>query len=71
MTSTPIQSDCDSGAANTDIFADVDLLDVFSGCVESQDDVDQLSAGLLEMEDEMKAWTDETSFLYFPCKIDT
>lgn len=49
--------------------ADVDLVDVLSGCMENQADVDQLAAGLLEMENELKALTDdEASFLQFPCE---
>jgi hypothetical protein len=37
--------------------------------MESQADADQLAAGLLEMENELKALTDDdSSFLQFPCE---
>ena len=65
ITSTLAGSSCTSDAA----LADVDLVDVLSGCMENKADADQLAAGLLEMENELKALTDdETSFLQFPCE---
>ena len=64
VTSTPSQ-----GHSSSDASADIDLLDVLSGCMEDQADVDQLTAGLLEMEDELKALVNDTSFLQFPCEI--
>ena len=65
ITSTPAQV----GSFTSDAaLADVDLVDVLCGCLENQADADQLAAGLLEMEDELKALTDDTSFLQFPCE---
>lgn len=65
ITSTLAGGSCTSDAA----LADVDLVDVLSGCMENKADADQLAAGLLEMENELKALTDdETSFLQFPCE---
>lgn len=66
VTSTPSHG----GSATSDAAAmiDIDLVDVISGCMENQADADQLAAGLLEMEDELKALTDDTSFLQFPCE---
>lgn len=46
----------------------LDLLDVLSGCIESQEDAQELAAGLTEMEDELKAMSGPASFLHFPSK---
>lgn len=65
VTSTPSHG----GSTISDAaFNDTDLVDALSGCMENQTDADQLVAGLLETEDELKALMDDTSFLQFPCK---
>ena len=71
ITSTPAQPGGRSCTSNDAAMADVDLVDVLSGCMENQADADQLVAGLLEMEDELKALTDDdaSSFLQFPCEL--
>lgn len=46
----------------------LDLLEVLGGCMENQDDVQELVAGLMETENELKSMTDDTSFLQFPSK---
>ena len=47
----------------------VDLFDIIGGCMDDQDEVQELARCLTEMEDELKAVTEDTSFLHFPSKM--
>lgn len=53
----------------SDVTDNLDLLEVLGGCMENQDDVQELVADLMETENELKSMTDDTSFLQFPSKI--
>ena len=47
---------------------DIDMIDLLSGCMENQEDIQELVEGLMEMDDELQAMLEDDSFLQFPCK---
>ena len=46
----------------------MDLFDIIGSCMDDQDEVQELARCLTEMEDELKAVTEDASFLHFPSK---
>ena len=63
--STPADTVSGSGVP----VSDPDLLEELSGCMENPHDIQQLAAGLMEMENELACLMDDTSFLQFPSKV--
>ena len=51
------------------ILGDVDMIELLSGCMESQEDIQELVEGLTEMDDELQAMIEDDSFLQFPGKL--